>query len=105
MTLVLIILIGFCTTFVGTLTGGGGLIGMPSLLLIGLPIHSVIATAKFSNVFSSFSSFYVLLKQRELSDLHQLLCRLYFLFFCWPLSLGTGAMLYSRRHFGSTAGC
>ncbi|PLT28019.1 sulfite exporter TauE/SafE family protein [Peribacillus deserti] len=67
MTLILIIIIGFCTTFIGTLTGGGGLIGMPSMLLVGLPIHSVIATAKFSNVFSSFSSFYVLLKQRELT--------------------------------------
>ncbi|SFC03466.1 hypothetical protein SAMN05443252_101551 [Bacillus sp. OV322] len=67
MTIVLLILIGFTATFIGTLAGSGGLIGMPSLLLIGIPIHSVIASAKFSNMFSSFSSFYVLLKQRELT--------------------------------------
>ncbi|PLS16504.1 sulfite exporter TauE/SafE family protein [Bacillus sp. M6-12] len=67
MTEILLILIGFCASFIGTLAGSGGLIGMPSLLLIGIPIHSVIATAKFSNVFSSFSSFYILLKQKELS--------------------------------------
>jgi uncharacterized protein len=67
MTALLLILIGFTATFIGTLTGSGGLIGMPSMLLIGIPIHSVIATAKFSNMFSSFSSFYTLVKQKELT--------------------------------------
>lgn len=67
MTALLLMLIGFTATFIGTLAGSGGLIGMPSMLLIGIPIHSVIATAKFSNMFSSFSSFYTLLKQRELT--------------------------------------
>ncbi|CAH0345908.1 sulfite exporter TauE/SafE family protein [Bacillus sp. CECT 9360] len=70
MTALLLILIGFTATFIGTLAGSGGLIGMPSMLLIGIPIHSVIATAKFSNMFSSFSSFYTLLKQKELTWRH-----------------------------------
>ncbi|MEW5592346.1 hypothetical protein ABGT24_02115 [Peribacillus frigoritolerans] len=39
------------------MAGSGGLIGMPSLLLIGLPIHQVIGSVKFPNMFSSFSSF------------------------------------------------
>ncbi|MFF2499379.1 MULTISPECIES: hypothetical protein [Peribacillus] len=39
------------------MAGSGGLIGMPSLLLlIGLPIHQIIGSVKFSNMFSSFSS-------------------------------------------------
>ncbi|WP_409305250.1 sulfite exporter TauE/SafE family protein [Peribacillus sp. SCS-155] len=67
MTELLLILIGFAASFVGTISGSGGLIGMPSMLLVGIPIHHVIATAKFSNIFSSFSSFYTLLRQRELT--------------------------------------
>lgn len=39
---------------------------MPSLLWIGLPIHQVIGSVKFSNMFSSFSSFYILLKKKQL---------------------------------------
>lgn len=39
---------------------------MPSLLLLGLPIHQVIGSVKFSNMFSSFSSFYILLKKKQL---------------------------------------
>ncbi|MDZ5470607.1 sulfite exporter TauE/SafE family protein [Bacillus sp. 31A1R] len=67
MDLWMLVVIGFITTFVGTLAGSGGLIGMPSMLLVGLPIHSAIATAKFSNTLSSFSSFYFLLKNKQIS--------------------------------------
>jgi uncharacterized protein len=66
MTELLVFLIGLTGTFVGTLAGGGGLISMPALLTLGIPIHSVIATNKFSNTFSSFSSFYVLLKKKKI---------------------------------------
>ncbi|WP_108669873.1 sulfite exporter TauE/SafE family protein [Peribacillus acanthi] len=66
MTAIILILLGFTVAFIGTLAGSGGLIGMPSLMLLGVPVHSAIATAKFSNVISSFSSFYVLLKKKEL---------------------------------------
>lgn len=55
-------LIGFFAGLVGTLAGSGGLIGMPSMVLLGVPVHSAIAAAKFSNIFSAFSSFIVLLK-------------------------------------------
>jgi uncharacterized protein len=63
---IIFIFIGFATSFVGTLAGGGGLIGMPALLLTGVPIHQAIAAAKFSNMFGSFSSFFVLLRQGKI---------------------------------------
>jgi uncharacterized membrane protein YfcA len=64
---IILVFIGFATSFVGTLAGGGGLIGMPALLLTGVPIHQAIAAAKFSNMFSSFSSFFVLLRQGKIN--------------------------------------
>lgn len=66
-TFLLIALIGFCATFIGTLAGSGGLIGMPLLLFIGIPVHTAIGTAKFSNIISSFSSFYYLFKRKQVS--------------------------------------
>jgi uncharacterized protein len=64
---ILLIFIGFLSAFIGTLAGSGGLIGMPSMLLLGIPVHSAVAAAKFSNIFSSFSSFFYLLRKREIS--------------------------------------
>jgi uncharacterized protein len=61
-----LIIIGFLSAFIGTLAGSGGLIGMPSMLLLGIPVHSAVAAAKFSNIFSSFSSFFYLLRKREI---------------------------------------
>ncbi|MBA2874167.1 sulfite exporter TauE/SafE family protein [Thermaerobacillus caldiproteolyticus] len=66
MEFILFMMIGFATSFVGTLAGGGGLIGMPVLLLTGVPIHQAIAAAKFSNTVSSFSSFFVLLREGKI---------------------------------------
>ncbi|MGF2615465.1 sulfite exporter TauE/SafE family protein [Rossellomorea vietnamensis] len=57
---------GFFTALIGTIAGSGGLIGLPVMLLSGLPIHSAIAVSKFSNTLSSFSSFAYLLKKREI---------------------------------------
>ncbi|AZB42635.1 sulfite exporter TauE/SafE family protein [Bacillus sp. FJAT-42376] len=61
-----LIFIGAMTSFLGTLAGGGGLIGMPAMILYGLPIHQIIAATKFSNTISSFSSFFFLLKSDEI---------------------------------------
>lgn len=61
-----VVIIGFFATFIGTLAGSGGLISMPLLLLTGIPVHTVIASAKFSNIISSFSSFIYLLKQKQI---------------------------------------
>ncbi|WP_339145647.1 MULTISPECIES: sulfite exporter TauE/SafE family protein [unclassified Sutcliffiella] len=61
------IVIGFIATFIGTFGGGGGLINLPSMLLLGVPIHTAIAANKFSNTFSSFSSFYTIWKRKEVN--------------------------------------
>ncbi|WP_257349042.1 sulfite exporter TauE/SafE family protein [Pseudalkalibacillus decolorationis] len=60
-----LIVIGFVSSFIGTLAGSGGLINLPAMLIVGVPIHSAIASNKFSNSISSFSSFYVLLRKKE----------------------------------------
>ncbi|MCD7035475.1 sulfite exporter TauE/SafE family protein [Metabacillus sp. GX 13764] len=59
-------LIGIFTSLLGTLAGGGGLIGMPAMMLYGLPVHTIIAANKFSNTISSFSSFFVLLRDKTI---------------------------------------
>ncbi|WP_404449842.1 sulfite exporter TauE/SafE family protein [Sutcliffiella horikoshii] len=59
--------IGFIATFIGTLGGGGGLINLPSMLLLGVPIHTAIASNKFSNTFSSFTSFYTIWKKQQVN--------------------------------------
>lgn len=64
---ILIFLIGIIATTLGTLAGGGGLITLPAMLLMGLPIHSAIGASKVSNTVSSFSSFYVLLRRKEIT--------------------------------------
>ncbi|MDE8565671.1 sulfite exporter TauE/SafE family protein [Anoxybacillus rupiensis] len=86
----LFIVIGALTSFVGTLAGGGGLIGMPVLLLTGVPVHQAIAAAKFSNMISSFSSFFVLLGEGKIGWKQTA--------FIVPISLGggiTGGLLAS----------
>lgn len=63
----LIFFIGICATTVGTLAGGGGLISLPAMLLMGMPVHSAIGANKVSNTVSSFSSFFHLYKKRDIS--------------------------------------
>ena len=62
-----IFFVGVCATAIGTLAGGGGLINLPAMLLIGVPIHSAIGANKVSNTISSLSSFLHLYKRKELS--------------------------------------
>jgi uncharacterized protein len=64
---VILFFTGLVVALIGTLAGSGGLIGMPVMLLIGLPIHTAIATAKFSNIMSSFSSFVYLIRDRKVT--------------------------------------
>lgn len=59
--------IGAIATTLGTLAGGGGLISLPAMLLLGIPIHSAIGANKVSNTVSSFSSFLFLLKHKQIS--------------------------------------
>jgi uncharacterized membrane protein YfcA len=79
---ILIFFIGIIATTLGTLAGGGGLISLPSMLLMGLPIHSAIGANKVSNTVSAFSSFFVLLRHKELTFKES--------FWIIPVSLGGG---------------
>lgn len=67
MEFVIFFMIGIIGNVVGTLVGGGGLISLPTMLLMGLPVHSAIGANKVSNTISSLSTFLVILKRKEVS--------------------------------------
>ncbi|GGA88754.1 sulfite exporter TauE/SafE family protein [Ornithinibacillus halotolerans] len=58
---------GIISTTLGTIAGGGGLISLPLMLLLGIPIHSAIGANKVSNTVSSFSSFFHLLRHKKIA--------------------------------------
>lgn len=60
-------LIGTIAAFLGTLAGGGALITVPSMMLIGIPIQSSIATNKFSSGIAAISSVFYLLRHKQLT--------------------------------------
>jgi uncharacterized protein len=62
----LLSLIGILSSFVGTLAGGAGLITLPAMVLVGIPVQTGIATNKFSTGFASLTSISYLLKNKEL---------------------------------------
>lgn len=64
---ILFFIVGLVGNVVGTLVGGGGLISLPAMLLMGLPVHSAIGANKVSNTVSSLTSFFVIFKQKEVS--------------------------------------
>ena len=53
MEFILFFMVGVVGNVVGTLVGGGGLISLPTMLLMGLPVHSAIGANKVSNTVSS----------------------------------------------------
>jgi uncharacterized membrane protein YfcA len=59
--------IGIFSSFVGTLAGGGGLITLPAMMLIGIPIQVGIATNKFSSGIAALTSVSYLLKNKHLT--------------------------------------
>ncbi|WP_291754165.1 sulfite exporter TauE/SafE family protein [Lysinibacillus sp. UBA5990] len=61
-----LICIGMIAAFIGTLVGGGGLITLPAMMLVGIPIQTSIATNKFSTGISALSSIFYLLYHKEL---------------------------------------
>jgi uncharacterized protein len=68
MTLIIFfIFLGIVTAIVGTLSGGGGLISLPLFLYLGVPIHSAIASNKFSNTFHSLLSIITLIRREKLN--------------------------------------
>ncbi len=67
MEFVIFFMIGIVGNVIGTLVGGGGLISLPMMLLMGLPVHSAIGANKVSNTVSSLSSFLVIFLKKEVS--------------------------------------
>ena len=61
-----LVVIGVVASFIGTLAGGGGLITLPAMLLVGIPIQTSIATNKFSSGVAALSSVFYLIYNREL---------------------------------------
>jgi len=60
-------MIGVVGNVIGTLVGGGGLISLPTMLLMGMPVHSAIGANKVSNTISSLSSFLVIFRRKEVT--------------------------------------
>jgi uncharacterized protein len=79
---VILYLIGILATTLGTLAGGGGLISLPAMLSLGIPVHSAIGANKVSNTISSFSSFYHLYREKKISFKES--------FWIMPVSVGGG---------------
>ncbi|SEC00839.1 sulfite exporter TauE/SafE family protein [Paenibacillus sp. GP183] len=65
--LIILFVIGLVASILGTLAGGGGLLTLPSLLMIGLPIQSAIGINKFSGFVSSLSGIPFVLKHKNMS--------------------------------------
>lgn len=64
---ILIFFIGMAAMTLGTLAGGGGLITVPAMLLMGIPIHSVLGAGKISTTVSSFSTFITVLLKKQVT--------------------------------------
>ncbi|MED3803417.1 sulfite exporter TauE/SafE family protein [Lysinibacillus xylanilyticus] len=58
--------IGIIAAFICTLAGGAGLITIPAMMLVGIPIQTGIATNKFSSGIAALSSIFYLLYHKEL---------------------------------------
>ena len=64
--LVILFIVGFFGNLIGTLAGGGGLITLPTMLLLGMPIHTAIGANKVSNTISTLSNVVVSLRRKEI---------------------------------------
>lgn len=64
---ILLFFTGLIAMMLGTLAGGGGLISMPAMLLMGIPIHSVIGANKISTTFSSLTTFLTVLLKKQIT--------------------------------------
>ncbi|WP_027963600.1 sulfite exporter TauE/SafE family protein [Halalkalibacillus halophilus] len=62
--LIILFFIGIVATIFGTLAGGGGLVSLPAMLALGIPVHSAIGANKVTNSISSFFSFLLVYRQK-----------------------------------------
>ncbi|GEN46025.1 sulfite exporter TauE/SafE family protein [Alkalibacillus haloalkaliphilus] len=62
--LVILFFVGLTATILGTLAGGGGLVSLPAMLALGVPVHSAIGANKVTNSISSFVTFLMVLRHK-----------------------------------------
>ncbi|MGE5702134.1 MAG: TSUP family transporter [Clostridia bacterium] len=55
-TVLLLAIFGFVAAFIDSCVGGGGLISLPALLGLGIPMHMALGTNKLASTFASFTS-------------------------------------------------
>lgn len=65
--LILTFVIGIIASFIGAVTGGGGLISIPFLMFLGLPPQMAIATNKCGSVGVSLSASYKFFKAKKIN--------------------------------------
>ncbi|MFA5051586.1 MAG: sulfite exporter TauE/SafE family protein [Patescibacteria group bacterium] len=65
-TLLIILLIGVLSGFVGAIAGGGGLISIPFLLFLGIPPQITLATNKFGGMGLSLGALYKFIKEKKI---------------------------------------
>jgi uncharacterized protein len=62
----IIVGIGIFSSFIGTIAGGGGLITLPAMMLVGVPIQIGIATNKFASGIAALTSVSYLWKKKHI---------------------------------------
>lgn len=59
-------MVGFLSHLISALVGGGGLISLPTMLLMGVPIHSAIAADKFGAAISTLLTSIQSIRKKEI---------------------------------------
>lgn len=65
-TLLLIFVIAFCIVFIGSVSGGVGLILRPALIFLGIPAVTVVGTVRFAAVFGDIPTIVLLHKHKKI---------------------------------------
>ena len=64
--LILVFFVGFIASFIGAISGGGGLISIPFLIFLGLPPQVAIATNKFGGIGLSLGAAIKFIKEKKI---------------------------------------
>lgn len=64
---IILFIIGVVSNILGTLAGGGGLITLPTMLLLGIPAHSAIGANKVANMVSTCTNIFTMFRKKELT--------------------------------------
>lgn len=65
LSIILLAIIGFATSFIATNTGGGALISIPALIFMGLPAQVAIATSRMGSIGQVLSGLYAFHEEKK----------------------------------------